>query len=79
MNSGLSCLSQTKLLTNYFLSNKYKTELNYDNALATKECDLAKKYGYLLKYLHMGTENCYAPHKFKKAIGKKNHIFQDFG
>ncbi len=52
MNSGISCISQTKLLTDYFLSDKYKEELNPENALATKDCDLAKKYAYLLKYVH---------------------------
>ena len=78
MNSGLSCLSQTPLLTEYFLSDAYKEDINPDNVLASENCEIAKKYAYLLKHLHMGTDNVFAPTKFKKEIGKKNPTFADY-
>jgi ubiquitin carboxyl-terminal hydrolase 4/11/15 len=79
MNSGLSCLSQTKPLTDYFLNDHYKKDLNPDNNLASDNCDVAKKYAYVLKHLHQGSDRVFAPHKFKNAIGKKRPRFADFG
>jgi len=41
MNSGLQCLSNTKDLTEYFLMNKYRNEINLENPLGLKG-ELAK-------------------------------------
>ena len=48
MNSALQCLSNTVPLTDYFLSGKYKTEINKTNPLGMKG-KIAEEYGALLK------------------------------
>ena len=48
MNSALQCLSNTVPLTDYFLSGKYKTEINKTNPLGMKG-KIAEEYGSLLK------------------------------
>lgn len=48
MNSALQCLSNTPLLTEYFISGKYKSELNKTNPLGMKG-RIAEEYGSLLK------------------------------
>jgi len=79
MNSGISCLQNTPLLTNYFLEDKHRNEYNPDNVLASKDCALTKKYSLLLKHLHIGTSDVFAPRKFKRAVGNRNAMFEDFG
>lgn len=78
MNSGLSCLSNTRHLTNYFIEDKFKKELNPDNPLARDGCALTKKYNLLLKNLWMGTSRSIAPFKFKRALGNWNNMFKDY-
>ena len=48
MNSGLQCMSSIKELTEYFLSNKYKNDLNEDNPIGMKG-ELAIAYAILIK------------------------------
>lgn len=51
MNSGLQCVSHTTPLTDYFLSDSYVPDLNYNNPLATKGAVLAQAYAELIKEL----------------------------
>lgn len=48
MNSCLQCLSNTTLLTQYFLNRYYENEINYDNPLGSQG-RLAKNYAKFIK------------------------------
>jgi len=53
MNSALQCLSNTVLLTDYFLTKRFKKDINETNVLGTKG-DLARKYALFLKNIWIG-------------------------
>ena len=36
MNSGLQCMSNTRQITEFFMTNKFMTHVNYKNPLGTK-------------------------------------------
>lgn len=78
MNSGLQCLSNTALLTKYFLMDFYKTDINKDNPLGMSG-KLAKAYAGLVKDMWEGTENKTAPWDLKKTLGSKISRFSGFG
>jgi len=50
MNSSLQCLSATSPLTEYFLEDRYRTDLNPENPLGMKG-ELAEEYAALLRLL----------------------------
>lgn len=56
MNSGLQCMSSIKELTEYFLSNKYKNDLNEDNPIGMKG-ELAIAYAILIKKMWYGEDS----------------------
>ena len=78
MNSGLQCLSNTGLLTKYFLMDFYKTDINKDNPLGMSG-KLAKAYAGLVKDMWEGTDNRTAPWDLKKTLGSKISRFSGFG
>lgn len=69
MNSGLQCLSNTMRLTKYFLSDQYKSELNFDNPLGMRG-EIAKAYADLLAQLWSGNYSSVAPRNFKMQVGR---------
>lgn len=78
MNSGLQCLSNTALLTKYFLMDFYKADINQDNPLGMSG-KLAKAYAGLIKDMWEGTDNRTAPWDLKKTLGSKISRFSGFG
>lgn len=78
MNSGLQCLSNTALLTKYFLMDFYKADINKDNPLGMSG-KLAKAYAGLVKDMWEGTDNRTAPWDLKKTLGSKISRFSGFG
>jgi ubiquitin carboxyl-terminal hydrolase 4/11/15 len=68
MNSILQCLSNTPVLTNYFLDGRYKPDINKLNPLGMKGF-LAEAYAELLKTLWSGDYRSIAPTAFKRTIG----------
>ena len=48
MNSALQCTFHTKFLKDYFLSNSYRQDLNFNNPLGTTGAELAKTYAALI-------------------------------
>jgi len=50
MNSSIQCLSNTPILSEYFLSNRYIPEINKDNLLGMNG-HVAKEYGSLVHEL----------------------------
>eukprot|EP00753_Platysulcus_tardus_P004106 PLAT12521.3.p1 GENE.PLAT12521.3~~PLAT12521.3.p1 ORF type:complete len:1474 (-),score=833.39 PLAT12521.3:84-4505(-) len=78
MNSSLQCLSNVRLLTDYFVRNYYLADINTTSALGTGG-KLAMAYGALMKSLWAAkAKRAIAPHQFKRAIGKDNSQFNGF-
>jgi hypothetical protein len=69
MNSTLQCLSNTPVLTDFFLSDTYAPQINRDNPLGWKG-RIADEYGAMLKELWSGKYRVVAPSKFKKVLGE---------
>lgn len=67
MNTSLQCLSNCWELTNYFLRNKYKKDINRDNPIGTKG-RICKSYANLLQNLWNGTSKEYKPWNFKLVL-----------
>jgi len=64
MNSSLQCLSNTPPLCNYFLSGRYREDLNPCNPLGMKG-ELAKQYYELMEDLWSGRCRVKTPREFK--------------
>lgn len=75
MNSGLQCLSNTTLLSRYFLNDLYAKEVNLDNPLGSKG-EVVSAYARLLKALWYGTEHVVTPHGFKQTFGEHHKNFE---
>jgi ubiquitin C-terminal hydrolase len=69
MNSMLQCLSNTKLLTDCFLSDAYATQINTQNPLGHGG-KLANSYARLLKEMWNGRYVAVSPDDFKRTIGE---------
>jgi len=69
MNSMLQCLSNTSLLTHYFLKDMHEQELNRENPLGTGG-KLANAYGRLMKEMWSGNYTVVVPSEFKQTIGQ---------
>eukprot|EP01121_Diplochlamys_sp_Union-15-3_P011950 TRINITY_DN3515_c0_g1_i4.p1 TRINITY_DN3515_c0_g1~~TRINITY_DN3515_c0_g1_i4.p1 ORF type:complete len:622 (+),score=80.75 TRINITY_DN3515_c0_g1_i4:31-1866(+) len=69
MNSGLQCLAHTGPLTEYFLKNKYKEELNKTNPLGMKG-RVASAYATLLRDIWSGKYGYVTPSNFKLIVGQ---------
>ena len=78
MNSALQCVRACLELTEYFLGDKYKTELNPTNPLGNKG-EVAKAYAALLKDIYKSNSptSC-SPSSFRKTIAKYNHQFAGY-
>ncbi|OMJ83764.1 hypothetical protein SteCoe_15242 [Stentor coeruleus] len=70
MNSALQCLSHTFELTEYFLNDHHRDELNYNNPLGTKGAALALAYAKLVEEMWKGTSSVVSPWEFKKVLSK---------
>ena len=71
----LQCLSQTEPLTKYFLSGRYKKDINKTNKLGTGG-KLAKEYAHFIQKMWGGTLSSFAPSSLKREIGDKFAQFQ---
>lgn len=64
LNSAVQCVSNTKILKEYFTSHKHKYELNKTNILGMKG-HIASAYGELVQSLWSGTAKTIAPLKLR--------------
>lgn len=79
MNSALQCLRSCEELTKYFLSNKWKEEVNANNPIGHKGA-IAKVYAQVLSGIYDVTATgSYSPKNFKNALGKANSLFSGYG
>uniref|UniRef100_A0A3B5QK50 Ubiquitin carboxyl-terminal hydrolase n=2 Tax=Xiphophorus maculatus TaxID=8083 RepID=A0A3B5QK50_XIPMA len=69
MNSAVQCLSNITPLTEYFLKDKYRDELNEDNPLGMKG-EIARAYAELIKQLWSGKYSYVTPRPFKTQVGR---------
>ena len=76
MNSGLQCLSNTTLLTPYFLKDFYLKDINLNNPLGSNG-EIVTEYAKLMKTLWYGTEISISPTSFKHVFGKHYKNFED--
>ncbi|GAB5368077.1 hypothetical protein AAMO2058_001287000 [Amorphochlora amoebiformis] len=67
MNSALQCLRAVPELTNAFLTNRYKAQINKTNPLG-KGGALALTYGEMMKSFVFSQNKVYAPRKFHIAL-----------
>lgn len=75
MNSALQCIRSVEELTQYFLHDEWKTELNVDNPLGNHG-EVAKAYAGLMKQIYEeSTSGSTNPGKFKTTIGRFNPSF----
>ena len=67
MNSGLQCLSNTYLLSEYILDDRYLNDINRNNPLGSKG-ELVSEFGILIKEMWYGTSHCVSPWGLKRAF-----------
>lgn len=77
MNSSIQCLSNTFALTQYFLQEFYKNEINSDNVLGTGG-KLAVQFARLLNELWNEESPVVTPWSFKKIVGNFQPMFSGF-
>lgn len=69
MNSILQCVSNTKVITDFFLSDAFKAEINSDNPLGHNG-KVAVSYGKLIKDMWNSGYTKIIPRDFKVTIGE---------
>lgn len=67
MNSALQCMSNTPVLTDYFLSDMHEQDINRDNPLGMHG-EIAESYANLIKAMWSGNHTSYAPKVFKQKV-----------
>lgn len=77
MNAVLQCLSAIAPLTKYFISGRYKHEINPTNPLGTKGL-VTEEYVFLVKAMWSDRYRHLAPKDWKNAIGRFRPQFLDY-
>lgn len=77
MNTSLQCLSNCFELTEYFLKDLHKKDINKDNPIGTGG-DLALAYGIFLKNVWYGDSSVFSPWTFKRAISGFQSMFSGY-
>ena len=73
MNSALQCLANCMPLTNYFVENRYRAEINETNTLGFKGV-IARSYAKLLHSIWVEDKEAFAPTQFKKTVQRLNSM-----
>jgi ubiquitin carboxyl-terminal hydrolase 4/11/15 len=79
MNSALQCLRSVEELSMYFMSNKWKSEINASNPIGHGG-SIAKAYAGVVNSIY-NTEgtSTFSPKHFKQMLGKANNLFSGYG
>jgi ubiquitin C-terminal hydrolase len=77
MNTSLQCVSNCYELTQYFLKDLYKKDINQDNPIGTGGV-LAKAYANFLKNVWYGEAGVFSPWNFKRAIATFQSMFSGY-
>ncbi|EPY50105.1 ubiquitin carboxy terminal hydrolase Ubp12 [Schizosaccharomyces cryophilus OY26] len=78
MNSALQCLTHTRELRDFFLSDEWKDQVNESNPLGMSG-QIAAAFASLVKSLYNPDHTSFAPRQFKAIIGRFNHSFLGYG
>jgi ubiquitin carboxyl-terminal hydrolase 4/11 len=79
MNSALQCVRSVEELTTYFLSNRWKEELNTDNPLGHSG-NIAKAYAGLINQIYSDSQtSSFAPRNFKQTLSRYGTQFSGYG
>ncbi|KAI9734542.1 MAG: CSN-associated deubiquitinating enzyme Ubp12 [Cirrosporium novae-zelandiae] len=79
MNSALQCVRSVEELSQYFLADTYKQELNPSNPLSHNG-EVAKAYAGLLHSMYGDSiSSSLAPRQFKNTIGRYGPSFSGYG
>jgi ubiquitin carboxyl-terminal hydrolase 4/11/15 len=79
MNSALQCLRSVEELSMYFLSNKWKHDINVTNPIGHKGA-IARVYAGLLSGIYdLNAVSSFSPKNFKNTLGKANSLFSGYG
>lgn len=79
MNSALQCIRSVEELAIYFLSGKYKSEINTNNPLGHNGV-MAKRYAELLNSIYAeNITTTISPNAFKKTLGNIQPMFSGYG
>lgn len=77
MNSALQCIRSVKELTDYFLLDEWKKDLNVTNVLGHKG-EVAKAYANLLHQINDENSSSTNPGRFKAVIGRHGPSFSGY-
>ncbi|KAL8795293.1 MAG: hypothetical protein Q9195_002162 [Heterodermia aff. obscurata] len=78
MNSALQCLRSVEELAPYFISGKYKKELNMKNPLGFRGV-VAKAYAGLLGEIYSeSNKSSFSPRDFKNTVGRCMSMFSSY-
>lgn len=77
MSTSLQCLSNCYELTEYFLLDLFRKDINKDNPIGTGG-DLASAYAILLKNLWYGSSSVYSPWAFKRVLSSFQTMFSGY-
>ena len=77
MNSALQCIRSVPELTQFFLADQWKVDLNVDNPLGYHG-EVAKAYANLLHQIYDENSASTSPAKFKVTIGKYGTSFSGY-
>ena len=74
LNTSIQCLSNCWEITNYFLRDEYKKDINESNPLGSKG-KLCEAYSEVIKKLWFEKEEYYTPKQFKKILSEVNPMY----
>lgn len=77
MNSCLQCLSNTIPLTEYFLSQRFMSEINVKNPIGTRG-KISINYAKTIKGLWVDSAGSYSPYVLKSSIAEFQPMFSGF-
>ena len=79
MNSALQCIRSVEELAIYFLTGKYKSEINSNNPLGHGGV-MAKQYAGVLNGIYGdSTSTSFSPNDFKRTLGRLQPLFSGYG
>lgn len=78
MNSALQCIRSVEELAVYFLTKKYKPEINNDNPLGHHGA-MANAYYGVINGIYGGQSSAFTPSDFKRTLGKLAPTFSGYG
>ena len=77
MNTSLQCLSNCKILTDYFLKGYYIPFINRTNSIGSKG-KIVDSYAELIKHLWYGQKRFIEPYRLKNECGMVRNMFAGY-